>query len=57
MSLYGHNEALLKKAGDLVAAGEVISRVGDTGGAEDAGLYFEIRLEGAPQDPVLWCGR
>jgi len=57
MSLYGHNEALLKKAGDLVAAGEVISRVGDTGGAEEAGLYFEIRHDGAPQDPVLWCGR
>ncbi len=57
MSLYGHNEALLKKAGDLVAAGERISRVGDTGGAEEPGLYFEIRHDGTPQDPVLWCGR
>ena len=57
MSLYGHNEALLKKAGDLVAAGETIGRVGDTGGAEETGLYFEIRRDGAPQDPVLWCGR
>ena len=57
MSLYGHNEALLKKAGDLVAAGETIGRVGDTGGANATGLYFEIRRDGAPQDPVLWCGR
>lgn len=57
MSLYGHNEALLKKVGDVVAAGEIISRAGDTGGAADAGLYFEIRHDGAPQDPVLWCGR
>lgn len=57
MSLYGHNEALLKKSGDLVAAGEIISRAGDTGGAGETGLYFEIRHEGAPQDPVLWCGR
>ncbi len=57
MTLYGHNEALLKKAGDLVAAGETIGRVGDTGGAEETGLYFEIRRDGAPQDPVLWCGR
>ena len=57
MSLYGHNEALLKKAGDLVAAGESIGRVGDTGGAEEAGLYFEIRRDGTPQDPVPWCSR
>lgn len=57
MSLYGHNEALLKKPGDLVAAGEVIGRVGDTGGAEETGLYFEIRRDGAPQDPDLWCSR
>lgn len=57
MSLYGHNEALLKKAGDIVAAGEVISRAGDTGGAAETGLYFEIRHDGTPQDPVLWCGR
>ena len=57
MTLYGHNEALLKKAGDLVAAGENIGRVGDTGGAEEAGLYFEIRHDGTPQDPDRWCGR
>jgi septal ring factor EnvC (AmiA/AmiB activator) len=57
MSLYGHNEALLKQAGDLVASGEVIARAGDTGGAGETGLYFEIRHDGAPQDPVLWCRR
>lgn len=55
MSLYGHNEALAKKAGDMVAAGEVISRVGDTGGQTEATLYFEIRENGAPVDPGLWC--
>ncbi|MBI1732528.1 MAG: peptidoglycan DD-metalloendopeptidase family protein [Gammaproteobacteria bacterium] len=57
MSLYGHNEALLKKAGDLVSAGEVIGRAGDTGGADESALYFEIRRDGAPQDPTLWCSR
>jgi septal ring factor EnvC (AmiA/AmiB activator) len=57
MSLYGHNEALLKQAGDLVSAGEIIGRAGDTGGIEDSGLYFEIRRNGAPQDPELWCRR
>jgi septal ring factor EnvC (AmiA/AmiB activator) len=55
MSLYGHNEALVKKAGDMVAVGEVISRVGDTGGQSQATLYFEIRENGAPVDPALWC--
>ena len=55
MSLYGHNEALAKKAGDMVAVGEVISRVGDTGGQTYASLYFEIRENGAPVDPSLWC--
>jgi septal ring factor EnvC (AmiA/AmiB activator) len=57
MSLYGHNEALLKKAGDLVSSGEIIGRAGDTGGVEETGLYFEIRRDGAPQDPNLWCRR
>lgn len=57
MSLYGHNEALAKKPGDFVRAGDVIGRVGDTGGREQAGLYFEIRAEGRPVDPALWCRR
>jgi len=57
MSLYGHNEALLKKPGDVVTAGEVIGRVGNTGGLDDNALYFEIRHNGDPQDPVKWCGR
>jgi septal ring factor EnvC (AmiA/AmiB activator) len=55
MSLYGHNEALEKKAGDMVAVDEVISRVGDTGGQSETTLYFEIRENGAPVDPALWC--
>jgi septal ring factor EnvC (AmiA/AmiB activator) len=57
MSLYAHNEALAKKPGDFVRAGDVIGRVGDTGGQERAALYFEIRAEGAPVDPALWCRR
>ncbi|NKB38824.1 MAG: peptidoglycan DD-metalloendopeptidase family protein [Gammaproteobacteria bacterium] len=55
MSLYGHNERLLKKSGDLVLAGDVIARVGDTGGQQAPGLYFEIRQAGNPVNPKLWC--
>ena len=32
MSLYGHNEAILKESGEWVAPGEVIAQVGDSGG-------------------------
>ena len=55
MSLYGHNERLLKKAGDWVLSGEIIARVGDTGGQQKSGLYFEIRKSGNPINPNLWC--
>lgn len=55
MSLYGHNERLLKKPGDWVLAGDSIARVGDTGGQQKSGLYFEIRQNGNPINPDLWC--
>ena len=55
MSLYGHNERLLKKADDFVSSGEIIAKVGNTGGQTESALYFEIRQQGAPQNPGLWC--
>lgn len=55
MSLYGHNRELRKSAGDRVQAGDIVAAVGDTGGQASAGLYFEIRENGAPQDPRQWC--
>lgn len=54
MSLYAHNEVLLKNAGDLVKAGETIARVGSSGGQATNGLYFEIRAQGKPVNPSLW---
>ncbi|WP_119146707.1 murein hydrolase activator EnvC family protein [Pseudomonas reidholzensis] len=55
LSLYGHNQSLLKSAGDVVKAGEAISTVGDSGGQDSAGLYFAIRQQGRPSDPAQWC--
>lgn len=55
MSLYGHNQELHKTAGDRVETGDIVASVGDTGGRISAGLYFEIRENGAPQDPRKWC--
>ena len=55
MSLYGHNQALFRKTGDWVSAGEVVAAVGDSGGQDKTGLYFEIRIDGKPNNPQNWC--
>lgn len=57
MSLYGHNNELLKGAGDWVEDGEIIARAGDSGGLDSPALYFEIRHQGKPVNPGLWCRR
>ena len=54
LSLYGHNQDLLKEVGDWVLPGEVIAHVGDSGGQASAGLYFEIRKDGTPVNPRTW---
>jgi septal ring factor EnvC (AmiA/AmiB activator) len=57
MSLYGRNEAILKESGEWVSPGDEIAQVGDSGGQATPGLYFEIRHNGAPQDPRQWVRR
>ncbi|ELP5729102.1 peptidoglycan DD-metalloendopeptidase family protein [Vibrio vulnificus] len=57
MTLYGYNQALLKKEGDKVTAGEVIALAGDTGGQDRASLYFEIRRNSEAQNPRNWLTR
>lgn len=54
MSLYGHNQALLKNVGDEVQSGETIALVGQSGGQSSPNLYFEIRHKGLPVNPVKW---
>jgi septal ring factor EnvC (AmiA/AmiB activator) len=55
MSLYAHNQTLLKSVGDQVETGEPIALVGQSGGQDQAGLYFEIRHQGQAVNPRLWC--
>ncbi len=55
MSLYAHNQTLLKSVGDRVETGEPIALVGQSGGQESSGLYFEIRHQGKALNPKLWC--
>lgn len=55
MSLYGHNQSLNMETGDWVQSGEAIATVGSTGGRGHSGLYFEIRQNGTPTNPLRWC--
>ncbi|MFZ3203295.1 MAG: murein hydrolase activator EnvC [Pseudomonas sp.] len=55
LSLYGHNQSLLKDAGDVVNAGDPIATVGTSGGQDTPALYFAIRQQGRPSDPAQWC--
>ncbi|GAA6151722.1 murein hydrolase activator EnvC family protein [Pseudoteredinibacter isoporae] len=55
MSLYAHNQTLLKDTGDWVNSNDVIAKVGNTGGLEEPGVYFEIRYKGNPTNPARWC--
>ena len=54
MTLYGHADALLKSAGDWVESGEPIAEAGDSGGGYEPGIYFELRQDGAVQNPAAW---
>jgi septal ring factor EnvC (AmiA/AmiB activator) len=53
-SAYGYNQALLKRAGDAVKAGDTVASSGTSGGQEESGLYFEMRHNTVPFDPVGW---
>jgi septal ring factor EnvC (AmiA/AmiB activator) len=54
MSLYAHNQALLKDTGDWVGSNDIIATLGNSGGQAQEGLYFEIRYNGKPQNPSPW---
>ena len=57
LSLYGHNESLLKNAGDTVKRGDTVARVGNSGGLAQPALYFELRRNGQPVNPDSWLRR
>ena len=54
LSIYGNNDALLKEVGEPVAGGDAIASVGAGGVGSESGLYFEIRHQGQPLDPMQW---
>ena len=54
MSLYAHNESLLRDVGDSVQRGDPVASVGNSGGQGRPGLYFELRRNGQPVNPAAW---
>ncbi len=57
MSLYGHNQSMLKEIGEWVEEGDTIATVGSSGGKARSQLYFELRHKGKPVNPAKWCRR
>lgn len=57
MSLYGNNETLYKQVGDELRGGETVAAVGNSGGNAESGLYFELRHESKPLDPMKWLAK
>lgn len=57
MSVYGNNESLLKQVGDSTRGGETVASAGASGGAAESGVYFELRHEGKPFDPMKWVAK
>jgi septal ring factor EnvC (AmiA/AmiB activator) len=54
LTVYGNNDSLFSLVGDRIPAGAPIASVGASGGAQESGLYFEIRHRGEPVDPMQW---
>lgn len=54
LTIYGNNDALLRTNGQRVSSGEVLARVGSSGGGGESGLYFEVRRQGQALDPLKW---
>lgn len=54
MSLYGNNDSLLKQKGEYIKGGEVVALSGNSGGNKYNGLYYELRHNGKPFNPLKW---
>lgn len=53
LSAYGHNNTLLVTDGEHVTAGQMIAKMGSSGTSRNE-LYFEIRKDGKPVDPMRY---
>ena len=51
ITFYAHNSALLVKAGERVARGQQIAKMGSTGQASGVHCHFELHIDGVAVDP------
>lgn len=51
---YGHLSVIAVRPGQVVAAGQGIGAVGDTGVSTGSHLHFEVVVAGVPVDPAAW---
>lgn len=56
-TLYGHLSDFLVAKGDVVRTGQPIAVVGDLGSLRGESLYFEIRFQTQPLNPLQWLKR
>ena len=56
LSAYGHNSKLLVAEGDQVSKGDMIAKMGNSG-TDRTALYFEIRKDGKPVNPMRYLPR
>ncbi len=57
MSLYAYADSLLRPVGEAVRSGDVVAHAGASGGQPESGLYFELRRDGKPFDPMRWVAQ
>jgi len=57
ITAYAHNERLLVREGQTVNKGQIIARVGNTGGVTEPQLHFEIRKGRRALDPLRYLSR
>ena len=57
ITLYGYNQTVLQKAGDVVLQGDAIALAGHSGGQDRTSLYFELSHKGKAEDPLRWLTR
>ena len=55
-SLYGHLSAMAVQRGGTVERGQTVGSSGTTPTGVPA-VYFELRIDGKPVDPVQWLKR
>ena len=53
-SLYGHLDDIKVRTDKIVRTGEIIALSGDSGSLDGETLYFELRKDGKPVEPVTW---